>query len=146
MPTEVQTGTAVVFGIRNNGTAITIEGYASTLIDSVKLGHKFKVQETEDELGFDASLVATNAHTEIDITFVPSGASRDAAEAVAAFIQPLANVTLANFAIDALNGDWVYIEGGSIDLSHSIGKMQLKLRQYADSTQNDSLTTTVTVA
>lgn len=142
MPTEVQNGTAVLFGIRNNGSAITIEGYATTIIDSAKLGHKFKLDEVEDELGAHTSLIATNPFYELDITFVPSGATRAAAQAVAAFIEPLAKCTLANFAVTALNGDYVYVGDGSIDLSHGTGKQSLKLRRYADEDQNSSLTTT----
>ncbi len=145
MPTETQNGTAVLFGIRNNGTAISIEGYATTLIDSAKIGHKFKLSEVQDENDFDASLQATNAHFEVDITFVPSGASRGDAEAVAAFVEPLAKVTLGNFAVEILNGDFLYVGDGSIDLSHGVGKMSLKLRKYADEDQNTSLTTTVEV-
>jgi hypothetical protein len=143
MPTEVQNGSAVLHGIRNDGSAITIEGYATFLLESAKLGHKFKLDAVEDELGFDASLVATNAHKEIDVTFVPSGASRAAAEAVATTLNPLAQVTLDNFAVSAFNGDWIYVGDASIDLSHGPGKVSLKVRKYDDTTQNTSLSTTV---
>jgi hypothetical protein len=145
MPTEVQNGSAILHGIRNDGTAISIEGYATTLIDSVKLGSKFKLEAVEDELGFDAALVATNAHKEIDITFVPKGADRAAAEAVATVLSPLTAVTLANFAVSVLNGDWINVGDTSIDLSHGPGKVSLKLRKYDDTAQNNSLTTTVSV-
>lgn len=143
MPLEVQNGLALVHGIRNNGSPITITGFASFLIDTLKGQHKFKVTEGEDENGFDANLTATNPYVEIDITFKPAGATRDDAEDVAAFILPLAKVTIANVKIAEFNGDYVYIEGGSIDLSHSHGTMGLKLRKYKDETQNASLTTTV---
>lgn len=143
MPLEVQNGLALVHGIRNDGTAITIEGFASFLIDSAKVQHKFKVTEGEDETGFDANLTATNAHVELDITFKPAGSTRTVAEGVAAFIEPLAKVTTAHFAIAELNRDWIYIEGGSIDLSHAHGTMTLKLRSYKDDDQNESLTTTI---
>jgi hypothetical protein len=142
MPTEIQNGTAVLFGIRNDGSAITIEGYATFLIDTAKLGHKFKIDEVEDELGAHASLIGTNPYKELDITFVPSGANRAAAEAVAATPTPLTSVTLDNFAVTAYNGDWLYVGDATIDLSHGVGKMSLKLRKYDDATQNTSLTTT----
>src|SRR5688572_15678737 len=116
MALEVQNGLAQIHGIRNNGSAITIEGYASFLLDTAKATHKFKVTEGEDETGFDANLTATNAHVEIDLVFRPAGATRDAAEDVAVFLDPLRSVTLANFKVDEFNGDWIYIEGGSIDL------------------------------
>lgn len=143
MPTEVQNGTAVLHGIRNDGSAISIEGYATFLLESAKLGHKFKLDAVEDELGFDASLVATNAHKEVDLTFVPSGSSRSVAEGVATVINPLSQVTLDNFAVTAFNGNWIYVGDASIDLSHGPGKVSLKVRKYDDSTQNTSLSTTV---
>jgi hypothetical protein len=139
---EVQNGSAVLHGIRSNGSPITISGYASFTLETAKGQHKFKLDAVEDELGFDKALIATNAHIETDLTFMPSGASRAAAEAVAAFLLPLAKVTLSNFAVAALNGDWVYVGDASIDLNQKQGKMTLKVRKYDDDTQNQSLTTT----
>jgi hypothetical protein len=145
MPTEVQNGTAVLHGIRSSGGDISIEGYASFLLETAKLGHKFKLDSVEDELGFDASLIATNGHKEVDLVFVPAGANRGAAEGVAAILNPLAQVTLGNFAVSAFNGDWIYVGDASIDLSHSAGKLSLKVRKYDDTDQNTSLSTTVAV-
>lgn len=143
MPNEVQTGTGILFGISNTGAAITMTGYASFILDSSKAGHKFKLDAVEDELGFDKSLIATNAHLEQDITWNPSGATRAAAAATAVILNPLAKVTLANFKVAAFNGDWVYVGDESIDLSHGNAKMSLKIRKYDDAAQNTSLTTTV---
>jgi hypothetical protein len=145
MATEVQNGDAVLFGMRNNGTAITIEGYATFLLDGAKLTHKVENEFVKDELGFDATAISTNSHKEIDLTFVPSGATRDAAETVAACPTPLARVTLANFALSDYNGAWLYMGDAAIDLGHGVGKMTLKLRKYDDETQNASMTTTVAV-
>jgi hypothetical protein len=145
MATEVQNGDAVLFGMRNDGTAITIEGYATFLLDGAKLTHKVENEFVKDELGYDASVISTNAYREIDLTFVPSGATRDAAETVATIPTPLAKVTLTHFALDDYNGDWVYMGDAAIDLGHGVGKMTLKLRQYDDETQNASMTTTVAV-
>jgi hypothetical protein len=145
MATEVQNGDAVLFGMRNDGTAITIEGYATFLLDGAKLTHKFETEFVKDELNFDAAAIATNAHKEIDLTFVPSGATRDAAETVAACPTPLVKVTLTHFALSDYNGDWMYLGDAAIDLGHGVGKMTLKLRQYDDDTQNASMTTTVAV-
>jgi len=144
MPEEVQNGLAALSGIRNDGSPVTIEGYASFILDSAKLAHKFKLDSIEDELGFDTNLMACNGHVELDIQWTPAGATRAAAEDTAAFLPPLSKVTLTHFAVDAVNGDWIYIGDGSIDLSKKAGKMSLKLRKYDDEDQNDSLTTTVT--
>jgi hypothetical protein len=143
MPAEVQNGTGILFGISNSGSAITLEGYATFILETTKGQHKFKLEAVEDETGFDRSLIATNAHVEIDITWTPSGATRAAAAETAVFLTPLSKVALANFAVVAFNGDWVYVGDLSIDLSHKQGKMQLKLRKYDDADQNTSLTTTV---
>ena len=143
MPAEVQTGKGVLWGISNSGAAITMLGFATFIADSVKGNHKFKLEAIEDELGAEVSLIATNPHVEIDITWTASGATRAAAAATAVFLTPLAKVTLANFKVTAFNGDWIYIGDESIDLSHAAGKISLKLRKYDDGTQNASLTTTV---
>lgn len=144
MPSEVQNGTAVIHGIKNDGSSITITGYASFLLESGKAQHKFKLDNVEDEVGFDASLIATNGFVELDIMWTPSGASKAAALATAVFLEPLAMVTLDNFAVTTFNGDYVYIGDGSIDLSHKVAKLGLKLRKYDDEDQNASLTTEAT--
>jgi len=143
MGEAVQTGTAIVTGIDNNGTAITIEGYATFLLETAKANHKFELDAVKDENNFDASLIATNGHVEVDLTWTPSGASLAAAAATAVFLPPLSRVTLDNFKVDTFNADWIYIGDSSIDLSHKQGKMSLKIRKYDDDDQNTSLSTTV---
>ena len=140
MATEVQNGLAYIHGIRGD---VGIEGYASITLDSVKASHKFKLDAIEDAIGFTAALIATDAHTEVDVTFLPAGGSRAGAEAGAAFITPLKSVTLSGFSVAEINGKYVYVGDASIDLSNKQGKMTLKLRRYDDAAQNDSLTTTV---
>jgi|SRR5580765_2886755 len=144
MASEVQNGKGTLFGITNSGSPISMTGYATFILDTAKGAHKFKLTAIEDENEFDTTLIATNSHIELDITWTPSGATRAAAAATAAFLLPLAKVTLANFKVSAFNGDYVYVGDESIDLSHGAGKMSLKVRKYDDSTQNTSLTTTVT--
>ena len=143
MPSEVQNGVGTLFGIANNGSAITMSGFASFILDSAKGSHKFKLEEVQDELWFDRCLIATNGYVELDITWVPSGSTRAAAAATAVFLAPLSKVTLANFKVAAFNGSYVYVGDESIDLSGKSGKMSLKIRQYDDDAQNTSLTTTV---
>ena len=140
MATEVQNGLAFIHGIR--GTP-AITGYASVTMDSVKASHKVKVSEIEDSLGFTAAIVATDAHVELDITFLPSADTRANAEGKAIFPDPLSRVTLSGFSVDTINGVYLYIGDASIDLNKKEGKMTLKLRRYDDEDQNSSLTTTV---
>jgi hypothetical protein len=144
MATEVQKGTGILHGIGNNGLPISISGFASFILDTAKAGHKFKVDEIQDENGFDKALIATNAHVELDITWTPSGANRAAAVTTAVFLSPLSKVTLGQFKVNAFNGDWIYMGDESIDLSHAAAKMSFKIRRYDDSAQNASLVETVT--
>lgn len=144
MPAEIQTGLATVYGIANDGSAITIEGYASFILDTGKSSHKFDMDAVKDENNFDRALIATNTHQELTLTWTPAGDTRADATDTCAYINPLAKVELAHFKVAAFNGDWVYVGDGSIDLSHKEAKMSLKLRKYADAEQNSSLVTTVT--
>jgi len=143
MASEVQTGTAILFGITNSGTPISMMGYATFIIESTKGSHKFEIDAIKGENNFDMALIATNGHVELDVTWTPSGATRAAAAATAVFLTPLAKVTLANFQADAFNGDYVYVGDQSVELSHKQAKMSLKVRKYDDAEQNESLTTTV---
>ena len=97
----------------------------------------------EDENDFDAALVATNAHYETTLNWTPSGATRAAAIDTVVVPAPLQKIVTAHFAVDLLNGDWIYVGDATVNLSHTAGKMSLKVRKYADDDQNDSLTTTV---
>lgn len=143
MAAEVQNGTGIIQGITNSGSAISMTGYATFILDTAKAQHKFKLDAVEDENAADANLTATNPHVELDINWTPSGASRSAAASTMVFLEPLAKVTLANFKATTFNGDYVYVGDGSIDLSHGPAKMSLKIRKYDDSTQNALLTSTV---
>lgn len=143
MAQEIQTGKAVIYGITNSGTAITLSGFASFILDTTKAQHKFKLTDIQDESDFDTAAIAVNSHIEVDITWTPSGATRAAAIATAVFLPPLTKVTLADFAVDVFNGDYQYRGDGAIDLSHAAAKMTLKIRKYDDTEQNASLTTVV---
>ncbi len=143
---EVQVGKAVLYGITNDGTAITISGFGGFILDTAKGQHKFKLDEIKDELEFDATLIASNPFLEIDLQFTPAGPTgtntRAGAAGVAVFLTPLAKVTLAHFKVGAFNGDWIYVGDESIDLSHGVAKLTLKIRKYDNTDQNTALTGT----
>lgn len=143
MAREVQVGRARVHGIRNDGAAITMTGYASFTLDTVKLTRQYDAEFLKDELGFDKTGIATNAHDEMDVSFEPDEATRVAAEAEVVFLAPLAKITFTHFAVPICNGDSLVLSGQSIDLSMKSAKMTLKTRRYADSDQNASMVETV---
>jgi hypothetical protein len=143
MALEIQNGKAVLFGITNSGSPITMSGYASFILQDGKLTHNFKLTAVEDENEADTALIGTNEHIEETITWTPAGATRQAAADTTALPAPLQKITMSNFKVPLLNGDWIYVGGGTIDVNHAVGKMSLKLRKYVDDTQNALLTTTV---
>lgn len=143
MPTEAQSGDAILWGMRADGSAITIDGYATFILSSAKLDHKADIETMKDETGFDRNKIATNSRKEGTFAFTPSGASRADAEAVAVCPSALTKLVISGWAVDEFNGNWLYEEGASIDLSQKAGSMTLKLVKYDDDTQNDLLTTTV---
>lgn len=143
MPNPIQTGTAAIEGIGNSGSAITVSGFATFLLQNLDLTHKFDRREVKDAEGNDAQLSARNAYVEMTVDFVPSGANRAAAVAVVAFPTALAKVTIANCEVGEVNGDWVYMGDAKLQLKNAEnGTYSLPLRQYTNSTQNGSLTTT----
>lgn len=135
------TGKAVISGITGT-SAITISGFATFSLDTAKMNHKFDLEAIKEN-NFDAALIATNGHVEVDLNWRPSGASKAAARATAIIISPLATVTLANFDVTAYNGRYVYVGDESIELGQGAATMAMKIRRYDDSTQNTSLTTSV---
>ncbi len=144
MATEVQTGTATVWGVANNGSTIAISGYVTLLLEGADATHKFRLKEITDANDYDANLIATNQHIELSLNFKPSGATRAAAAAVGVFISALASVVTSNFKVAAFNGTWVYVGDETIALkSNDSAAMKLPVRKYDDSTQNTSLTTTI---
>jgi hypothetical protein len=140
MASAIQRGRAILHGIRNNGTAIDI-GY-DAFIDTAKVNHEWDEDKTKDNEGFTANMSATDARKMTDITMVPNGATRADAEAAAVFLEPLEVIPFSGFAVEALNGNWIY-KGSAIELSTKAGKMSLKFERYDDEDQMTTLSTTV---
>lgn len=137
MAQEVQYGKAVLYGITNDGSPITISGYATFIAQTANAQQQFEEKITKDENGADVNWLAQNEHLIVRIRFVMSGATRAAAAATGAFLNPLAKVTLDNFQVNAFNGDYQNMSGATIDLGNEKnGEIELQLRKYANVTQN----------
>ena len=145
MNPEIQTGSAKLFGITNNGTPIAISAFATFVAQSIDLADNTRVKEEQDETDFDVTLIATNQNIEGRLTIEPSGATRAAAAAVAVFLTPLTAVTLSNFKLAALNSAyWIYMGKQRIMLNfQDAAKIELPIRLYANATQALALSTTV---
>lgn len=143
MPAEIQKGTAVLHGITNDGTAFTIDAFATFMPDTADLTHRFSLNEEKDNTGYDFNLTAMNGRVEGRITLKPTSTTRALAAGVAVFLAPLTTVVLAHFALAALNGSWVYTGDQQIQLQFDQpAKITLPIRKYDNSTQNTSLTAT----
>lgn len=118
----IQTGQVVIYGL---GDDVVIEGVAG-IVETGKADHKFKLDNVEDENGSDAALIATNEHVEATFVVVPTES--------AGFVTPLSNVVTTGFAMDELNGTWIYIGDGSVDMSHKMAKYSIKVRRYINNT------------
>jgi hypothetical protein len=147
-------GQAILHGIPNSGSAITISGYATFLLDKFELEHMMETYFTKDSQGNDASATAFNEHADITIDFTPSGASQAAVKVIPQFLTPLSAVTIANCEVTAgfestsvafLNSaNWFYI-GGARFTQTNTGAAKftgMKLRLYANGTQAASMATT----
>ena len=149
MPAEVLTGIAALNGIQNNGSAITLKGYATFVIQKLASTHNFDIADLKDERGFDVAAKATNTYKEIDADFTPASTTRALTasfiDTLTAALTPLCSVAIANCKVTSFNGTYQYRGGGIVtqDASGDVKVTGMKLRKYDDATQNTSLTTVV---
>ena len=161
MFTEILTGQAVLNGIPNDGTQIGLSPYATFILNKVSGKHVWDSKTIKDETDFDAAMLAVNEGHEIDIDLtISAGTSgtRAAAAALAVYPGPLASITIShlkcqgtfasagNTAVKLFDGAFLYIGGAGIDLSQSdvVKLTNLKMKKWANATQNTSLNTLVT--
>lgn len=149
-------GQAVIHGIPNSGSAITISGFATFQLDKAELEHMVKSYETVDSQGNDASLTFFNEHAECTIDFTPSASSQAGAAAIPVFPAPGSAVTIANckaaaeFASSSIailnSAYWIYMGGARLSQTATGAAKYtgLKLRIYANAAQAQSLATQAT--
>ena len=143
MADSVQVGKGVVFGIASaTGRTIAITGVIG-LLDSVKVARKGKIETLEDADSNTAAKIGSDSHLEGDFVWQAAADSRENARAGAALLPLLAKVTITDFALDYINGDWLYEADEAIDLTHKTAKLQFKLRKWDDPDQNTALTTII---
>jgi len=110
---------------------------------SMKMSQHFDEEIIKDAVGQDAAWLARNEKYEGDIAMKLLGDTAAHAQAGAAFLGPLAIVTISTCLCTAWNTTWQVIAGGDIGLvNDKVGDITFKLRRYADSTQNTLAGTT----
>ncbi len=125
------------------GVAGAMDLYAYVTNESLKAAQQWDEETAANDQGAVMSWVPRNERIELDVTVKLSGDTIAHAKSGAAFLAPYAAVVLTTFDLTWLNATWQYIGGSTIDLADSKhGMATVKLRKYADSTQQTAATTT----
>ena len=162
--TDILVGQAVLHGIQNDGTAISVTKYATFIMTKISAQHMFELKKVKNELDFTTAGVSVDETADITIDLTISGGpsgTRATAAATAVFPAPLSKITLSHVKIQTsfetsnntsgaagtkiFDGDYSYEGGTTIDLNQSdFAKLTgIKLKKYADSAQNVSMTTPI---
>lgn len=132
-----------------SGCPATFDVILYPVQQSMKMTHEFEEEIVKDALGQDASWRAQNEKLAgdiemklVDIT-APSGSTEAHAATGAAFLAPLAIVTISGATVTTWNTTWQIMPNSSIDLKNdATGGISFRLRRYVDSTQNTLAGTT----
>lgn len=132
-------GKAQVAGVSGTLTIAAVVLYA--LKESMQATHNFEEDIIKDEQGNDAAWRAFNERYEADIgmrlVHTNPTSTFAGAEALAAFQDPYAIVTISDCDIAEWNTTWQTVSGGGIGLTNTTaGTMTFKLRRYVESVQN----------
>lgn len=134
---------AYLYGITNNGTAISMTGLASFELDSDDLSLTWKEKEKTDTTGNTQNITAVNFKYERSVKFNPSGATRAAAAAVCDAALTLTSLVVANYKVAAFNGVWRIKPGTKISLkADDDAAIDISCEKYVNANQNAALTGT----
>jgi len=139
---ETQIGAiAYLYGITNDGTAISMTGVASFELDSDDVTLTWTEKENKDTTGNVQNLIQTNFKYERAIKFSPSGATRAAAAAVADAVVTLQNLVVAHYKVATFNGTYRIKPGTKINLKmDDNASIDIQCEKYVNSSQNAALT------
>ena len=123
------------------GTAFTADVVLYPIANSLKQNHEFQEDIVPDTQGNDYAWRAYNEKYmgDVGLTLVDQSSSSTAAHAKAggAFFAPYAILTISGCDLASWNTTWQIVSGADINQeATAVSKMNLKLRRYADSTQN----------
>jgi len=137
MPTpaaEIQIGTAVIFGI---GGSITMTGAATFNMETMDLEDTFKKDMLPSQDGAVIStVVASQRIRRGTFKFVPTGATRVAAEAIVTSLfalGPLAVITIGSATVTIFNDTFNYTGGAKVALTREGWAVcDIGVEQYED--------------
>lgn len=125
------------------GAVATIDVLLYPVQQSMKLTHQFEMEKIKDADGQYASARSQNEMVDFDLEMKLLGDTLAHAKAGAAFLAPMATVTLSACDVAQYNGAWIYMPNASITAKNdATGDMSWRLERYVDATQNTLMTTT----
>lgn len=132
MATQIFHGKAQV-----TGCAATFDVVLYPIQQTMKANHAFELDTTNDSDGQDCAWRTYNEKVDGDVAFKLLGDTLAHAEAGAAFLAPLAVITISACKVALFNTTYCLMSGSDIDLANTkVGDMTFKLRRYVDPTQN----------
>jgi hypothetical protein len=132
MATLTKRGLASVTGVTG-----TFDVIIYPVQQTVKGSHAFEEEIVKDVQGQDTAWIARNEHIMLDVMMKLLGDTAAHAATGAAFLAPLAVVTLSGFTPAYLNTTFEVVPGSDISqVNTATGDISFKLRRYVDSQQN----------
>ena len=130
-----------LYGITNNGTAVTIAGLDSFEFDSDDLTYTWDEKANKDTTGNIQNFTQTNFRYERSLKIFPSGATRAAAAAVCGEAITLFSVVIANYKVASFNGSWRVKSGTKVNLKmDDNASIDFNMERYINVAQNTALT------
>lgn len=141
-------------GLANiNGVAGSIDIVVYPLSQKIKTTQQWERELIKDVKGGDCASIDRNEHVSLSIgvKFMGDTAAHAAAPMSTGagvlsaigqpFLAPSAILTFSGFALAALNGTWIHDPGSELDMENvKVADGDLKMRRYADSTQQTLMT------
>ncbi len=126
-----------------SGCAATFDVILYPVQQSMKMSQEYEEEIVKDAVGQDSAWLARNERWMGDIAMKLLGDTAAHAAAGAAFLAPLAVVTITASPVAAFNTTWQITNGSDIGLNNDkVGDINFKLRRYSDATQNTLAQTT----
>jgi hypothetical protein len=138
MATQTKRGVAQV-----TGCPISFDVIVYPYPQSVKASHEFELEKVADVQGQECGWWTRNESINGDIAMKLVGDTSAHAQAAAAFLAPLAVVTISACQVSLWNTTWVLVNGSDIDIANTkVGDMTFKFKRFVDPTQNALFATT----
>lgn len=126
-----------------SGCAATFDIILYPVQQSMKLTHNFELKKTQNAQGDDFAWKANNETVDGEWMMKLVGDNSAHAKAGAAFLAPLAIITVSGADASINNTTWALVPSSSLDFKNDdVGDVAYKVMRYVDSSQQTALATT----